>query len=195
MHLRTFLVTGVLAALAGCAAPYKLVPSGATEVANRSMVVTASQAWNRIPKAKDDVKWEEAWTLNGPLLDTVAFVGGLPDGEAVARQKKKDDQQVPHFQASMTPDELVSMVETSYRARGVPVFSVTSVEPTPFLGATGIRMDYAYTLSDKLPRKGRCVMRVENGKLYLMKLEGAESHYFDASLPEFTDMVASAAIH
>jgi hypothetical protein len=31
-------------------------------------------------------------------------------------------------------------------------------------------------------------------KLYLMKLDGVTSHYFDAALPEFDAMVASARL-
>ena len=194
MNIRHSPVLVLLLSLAGCAAPYKLVPPGSTQVAANSMVVTPTGTWNQIPKSADDTRREESWTRNGPLLDTIAFVGGVPDGEAVAKQKKKDDQQVPVFRSSMSPEDLVSMVETSYRARGVPSFSVTAVTPTPFLGATGIQLDYAYVLADSLPRKGRCVLGVRDEKLYMMKLEGAESHYFDTALPEFSAMVESAAV-
>jgi hypothetical protein len=146
-----------------------------------------------MPKGSSDTSWEEAWTKNGPLLDTVAFVGGLPDGNSLARQAKKADQQVPAFRANMSPEDLVSMIEGSYRVGGVTVFDVVNVEPVNFLGKPAIRMDYAFVAGD-LPKRGRCVMSVSDNKLYLMKLEGAASHYFDASSPEFDSMLGSASL-
>ena len=37
-------------------------------------------------------------------------------------------------------------------------------------------------------------VRIVNDKLYVMKLEGAASHYFNASVLEFNDMVSSAIV-
>jgi hypothetical protein len=183
-----------LLALAACVAPYKLVSPGRVAVAKKSMSVLVGEEWNRIPKGKRDTGWDESWTLNGPLLDTIAFVGGLPDGQALVKQLPDDNQQVPTFHRTMTPDDLVSMIESYYRIGGITVFEVKSVEPTPFLGGAAVRMDYDYVSKDELPRKGRCVMRIVNDRLYLMKLEGAASHYFNASVLKFNDMVSSAEV-
>ncbi len=191
--MKTRRLVGLLViAIAGCR-PYTLVNPGPTAVAEQSMIVQPQSAWNRITSARSPNKWEESWTKNGPLLDTVAFVGGLPDGESLVKQEKKADRQVPKFQANMGPDELVSMIESSYRIGGVSVFDIVDVEPGSFLGQPSIRMDYTYVAGDGLPRKGRCVMTVSGDQLYLMKLEGAASHYFDAAAPEFDSMLASAS--
>ena len=189
------LILVLLLGLAGCGPSYTLVQPGPTLVADKSMTVQPVSAWNRIPNGPSDTDWEEAWTKNGPLLDTVAFVGGLPDGKALAKQERKADQQVPTFRANMSPDDLVSMIEGSYRVGGVSVFDVVSVEPVNFLGHPAIKMDYSYVAGDSLARKGRCVMAVSGSKLYLMKLEGAASHYFDAESPEFDSMLTTASIH
>lgn len=191
--MNTRLLVGLLViAVAGCR-PYTLVNPGPTAVAEQSMIVQPQSAWNRMSSTSTRNKWEEAWTKNGPLLDTVAFVGGLPDGESLVKQEEKADRQVPKFQANMGPDELVSMIESSYRIGGVSVFDIVDVEPGSFLDQPSIRMDYTYVAGDGLPRKGRCVMTVSGGQLYLMKLEGAASHYFDAAAPEFDSMLASAS--
>lgn len=191
--MKTRRLVGLLViAIAGCR-PYTLVNPGPTAVAEQSMIVQPQSAWNRMSSTSTHNKWEEAWTKNGPLLDTVAFVGGLPDGESLVKQEKKADRQVPKFQANMGPDELVSMIESSYRIGGVSVFDIVDVEPGSFLGQPSIRMDYTYVAGDGLPRKGRCVMTVSGDQLYLMKLEGAASHYFDAAAPEFDSMLASAS--
>jgi len=48
---------------------------------------------------------------------------------------------------------------------------------------------------DNVRRRGRSMIAVSGGKLYVMSLDGAALHYFDAELPEFEAMVASASIH
>lgn len=193
MRMLRFMILAAPVVLWGCVPTYTLVNPGNNVVAKKSMTVQPATAWNRIPVTPGHIPQEESWTKNGPLLDTVAFVGALPEGKALAMQKQKDDRQVPVFKAGMTPDDLVSMVEGSYRVGGVNVFEVTSVQPALFLGQPGIRMDFSYVMGDQLPRKGRCVMGVVNNKFYLMKLEGAASHYFDASAPEFDQMLQTAA--
>ncbi len=192
---RAVLSFTLLAMLGGCVPTYKLIAPGSVSVAKNSMVVQPASAWNKVPVRPGDIPYEEHWTLNGPLLDSVAFVGALPDGKPLLVQRKKDDQQVPPFRANMTPDDLVSMIESYYRiGQGVNVFDVRSVEPVPFLGKQGLKLDYTYVGGDALPHKGRCVVEVVNGKLYLMRLDGASSHYFDAAALEFGRMISTAQV-
>jgi hypothetical protein len=147
-----------------------------------------------VPAGYQQAQWEEAWTQNGPLLEAVVFITGLPDGKSLVKQRKKADAQVAMFRADMTPDDLVSMIESSYRVGGITVFAVDSVDPAPFLGGTGLRMRYHYAPGDGIGKKGSAVLRVVDKKLYLMKLDGVSSHYYDAALPEFEQLVASARL-
>jgi len=180
--------------LGGCIAPYTLKKAGQTTVANGAFTVNPGSAWNVVPKDASRTEWEEVWTQNGPLLDTVAFLGGLPEGKTVVVQKKKAEKQVPLFRPDMTPQDLASMVEASYRVRGVTVFNVDSVDPVTFMGGLGIKVQFNYAPSNGITRKGSCVLRVIEKRLYVMKLEGVSSHYFDAAVPEFDRLVASAAL-
>ena len=100
--------------------------SGEFDVLLSGVTVTATRAWNSVPAGYQQAAWEEAWTQNGPLLDTVVFVTGLPDGKSLVKQRKKDDAQVAVFRADMTPNDLVSMIETSYRVGGITVFEPSS---------------------------------------------------------------------
>lgn len=193
--LRTLSLLCASLALVACVPTYTLVSPGTVAVAGKGLVVQSQSAWNRIPKNPTNTQWEESWTRNGPMLESIAFVNGLPDGKALLVQPKKADRQVPAFRADMTPDDLVSMVESYYRiGAGASVFEVTSVQPVPFLGAQAVRVDFTYVAGDDVPRKGRCLLRVAGQKLYAMKLEGAASHYFDAALPEFEAIAATAAL-
>lgn len=192
--LRIATVASVIG-LAACAPTYSLVSPAPVSAARGTIRVQPATAWNKVPKGTYDVKWEENWTRNGPLLDGISFIGGLPDGEAIARQRKKDDQKVPVFRAAMSPQDLVSMIESFYRIKaGVSIFETTAVEPVTFLGKPGLRFDYTYVGGDEVKRKGRSLAAIIDGKLYLMALDGTASHYFDAALPEFEAMAAGATI-
>jgi hypothetical protein len=179
--------------LSACIPTYSLVKPAPAAVGDGSMTVTPTSSWNSVPMLGAQA-WEEAWTLNGPMLESVAFVTGVPDGKSLVKQPKKADAQVAVFRANMTPNDLVSMVESSYRVGGIAVFKVDSVDPASFLGGTGLKLRYSYAPTDGIGKKGACVLRVVENKLYLMKLDGVTSHYFDAALPEFDAMVASARL-
>jgi hypothetical protein len=98
------------------------------------------------------------------------------------------------FRADMTPNDLVSMVEGAYRVAGITVFTVDAVDPTPFLAGTGLRMRYHYAPGDGIGKQGSCVLRVVGKKLYLMRFDGVNSHYFAAAQGEFDQMVAGARL-
>jgi hypothetical protein len=191
MKLRILMAVATLS-LGGCMASYELVPAEETFVAGNELIVTPAVAWNMVPSIYDETQWEETWTRNGPLLDSIAFVAGLPEGKTLRKQRRKTDRQVPLFRADMTPQDLVSMVEASYRTRGVTVFDIESVEPVDFLGGKGLNVRFRYAPNDGIAKRGSCVLRVVDKKLYVIKLEGVTSHYFDAAVPEFQKIVASA---
>lgn len=182
------------ALLSGCVVGYQLVPPAPVSVAKGTLKVQPSVAWNRAPHSALDIPQEESWTQNGPLLDAITFVGALKPGESIAKQRPKDDRKVPVFRADMTPQDLVSMVESLYRIKArATVFETTGVKPVTFLGAQGVQFDYNYVGGDEVRRRGRTVMAVVEGQLFLMSLDGAAVHYFDAALPEFEALTASAA--
>jgi len=194
MH-RLLLLIACAFVLTGCVAGYTLVEPKVVPVARGAMKVKPSIAWNRTPKNMYDIAKEENWTQNGPLLDTITFMGGLKDGEAIARQRPKDERQVPVFRANMTPQDLVSMVESYYRIKaGATIFETTGVAPSKLLGSQAIEFNFNYVGADEVKRRGRSLLAVIDGKLYFISLEGASIHYFDAALPEFQRIVESAHV-
>jgi hypothetical protein len=79
-------------------------------------------------------------------------------------------------------------------------YSVIVIEPDISVGLVTAggeieqRQDWTDQARENVKRRGRAVSTVVDGKLYLMLLEGTASHYFDAALPEFQSLVASATI-
>jgi hypothetical protein len=74
------------------------------------------------------------------------------------------------------------------------VFNIESVEPVEFLAGTGVKVRYDYASGIVIPKKGTCVMRVVDQKLYAMKLEAVANPTFDAVVAEFDQVVASARL-
>ena len=140
-----------------------------------------------------DIHEVDDWTLNGPILDEISFVSGLKDNRALIRQRWSANQQVPRFRSNMTPPEIATMLESLFRVRGGAVdFRTLSLQPRPFLGTNGFQLDYEHLDGDEVWRKGRAVGAVVNGRLYMILLDAAKSHYFATTLPDFEALVASA---
>lgn len=175
---------------------YSLVRVSRHSVGDGSLVVTAPRPWNRHrPVLFEDIRDVEDWTLNGPYLDGITFVSGLRNGRTLLRQRRTASQQVPMFRSNMTPPEIAAMIESLYRVRGGAVdFRTLSLQPRPFLGTNGFQFDYEHLDSDELWRRGRVVGTVINGELYMILLDAAKSHYYDATLPDFEAIVASAQL-
>ena len=208
MRNSKLILAAVALALSGCSslggagegfgsAYYSLVRVGSRQVGDGSMAVTAPRPWNRTRKLFlfDDVRWVDDWTLNGPLLDGMSFVSGLPSGKYLIRQRRTEDRQVPKFRSDMSAPEVTAMLESLYRVRGGAVdFRTTSLQPRTFLGTNGFQFDFEHLDSDELWRRGRAVGAVVNGRLYLILFDAARSHYFGSAVGDFEAMAASARL-
>ncbi|UUR08654.1 hypothetical protein [Sphingomonas glaciei] len=175
--------------------PYGLVRAGQTyNVGSGAMSVTSPREWNRQGGFSfNDVRWVEDWTLNGPYLDGVTFVTGLPDNKRLIWQEYKADRQVPRFRSTMTAPEVASLLETLFRVEGGAVeFRTLGLAPRTFLGTNGFQLDFEHLDGDEVWRKGRAVGAVIDGRLYLILLDAARAHYYPQALPDYEAMVRSA---
>jgi hypothetical protein len=179
----------------GFGSPYNLVRARQViNVGSGAMSVTAPREWNRLERSVfTDVRWVEDWTLNGPYLDSISFVAGLPGGKRLIRQEYKADRQVPKFRSDMTAPEVSGLIETLFRVEGGSVdFRTLGLAPRPFLGQPGFQFDFEHLDGDEVWRRGRAVGAVIDGKLYLMMVDAARAHYFATVLPDFEAMALSA---
>jgi hypothetical protein len=201
--LRIAAVAAALAGLSACSgvgageygvSDYAMVRVHRVSVGNGTLSVSAPRPWNRHrPVLFEDIRQVEDWTLNGPILDGMSFVTGLPNGKSLIYQRRTADQQVPPFRSNMTPPEIAAMLESLYRVRGGAVeFRTLSLQPRPFLGTNGFQLEYEHLDTDELWRKGRAVGAVIDGRLYLILLDAARLHYYETTLPDFEAVVASA---
>jgi hypothetical protein len=160
------------------------------------MEVTPGIAWNRSPRGPQEITREENWTLNGPHLDNLTFIGGVKSGEPLVRHQRRSDwRQVPNFRADMSPTDIIGIVETFYRVRGGSVsFDVKSVQPRQFLGGQGFQFDYERLGGDEVRRLGRGAAAVISDRLYMIVFDAAAMHYFPVGLPEAERIMASARL-
>jgi len=193
-HMIKIVLALAALALSGCVPSYTLVRSDKPVTVAGTIKVQPSVDWNKAPAGSSPLLQGEVWTQNGPVLDAIIFLGGVKDGTAIVQQQKKEDRKVPVFQASMTPQDLVAMVESYYRIRaGATIFESENLKPTTFLGAKGLDFTYRYVGSDEVKRRGRTVIAIIDQKLYLMTLDGA-AYYFAAAQPQFESLVTSATL-
>ena len=175
---------------------YSAVSVKRVSVGDDSMSVIPPRPWNRQRHVTfGDIREVDTWTLNGPYLDEIDFVSGLKDNRALIRQRWNANQQVPRFRSNMTPPEISAMLESLFRVRGGAVdFRTLSLTPRPFLGTNGFQIEYEHLDNDELWRKGRVVGAVINGRLYMIMLDAAKSHYYASVLPDYESIVASARL-
>ncbi len=175
---------------------YGLVRPQSVRVGDGGMTVTAPREWNRQRRLFfDDVRWVEDWTLNGPLLDNMSFISGLPHGRYLIQTNRRDAQQVPRFHSNMTAPEIQSMLESAFRVRGGAVdFKTLSLQPRQFVGQPGFQFDFEHLDSDEVWRKGRAVAAVIDGRLYLIMIDAVRSHYYPEALADLEALVASAQL-
>lgn len=87
------------------------------------------------------------------------------------------------------------MVESYYRIRGgATVFETLGVRPGTLGGLPAVQFDFSYLAADEVRRRGRSMIAVRDARLYMISLEAAALHYFDAALPQFDSLVASVTL-
>ena len=205
MRMMKLILAAAMLPLAGCSTmgegadlgAYTLVRVKPTNVGNGSMTVLPPRPWNKQRRFFffDSIQWVEDWTLNGPYLDGITFVSGLPHNHYLVRQRKSDDRQVPKFRSNMTAPEITSILESAYRVRGGAIeFRTLGLQPRQFLGYPGFQFDFEHLDGDELWRKGRAVGAVIDGRLYLMLFDATRSHYYGSALPDFEVMASGARL-
>ncbi len=182
----------MLGVAAPVAAKWTEVAAARTPVAHTALSVVAEAGWNRW--SKHPIKAEELWSLDGPLLNRIVFLGGVADGRPIAREANRKREPLPHFAAAMRATDIAELVERTTRiTEAAPDFTTEVVAPATFAGRPGFRLRYRYTVGE-LTRRGEARGAVIDGRLYLIAYSAPALHYFDTDLPRATAIMDSAQI-
>jgi hypothetical protein len=162
--------------------------------ASARLLITPATGWKKLPTSAEANGWESVWTWNGPQVDRMAAIDGLPAGRSIVSRTPGSNGGVPPFHVGMTSHDLASMLEVAYRTHGVTEFRYDSIEPADFLGGPGVRVRYRYVSGIAFAKRGECVMRIVGGKLYALKLESLANQAFETVAREFDKLVADARL-
>jgi len=180
--------------LAGCA-PYTLIKPERQTVGGVISVQPGVQ-WNKVAMHPYQGKIE-VWTLDGPVLNTLLFFTGVPDGEPLftVRGQSAQQEKPPVFRATMNPLEIRELLEaTAARYFQTTIVEGHDLKPAPVANGEGFRFETRIVGRDEVERDGVFVGTIRNQKLYGAWFQGAKLHYYSRYLPEFDGLVASAQL-
>ena len=180
--------------LAGCAS-YTLIKPERQTVAD-VISVQPGVEWNKLGMHEYQGKIE-VWTLDGPMLNTLMFFTGVPDGEPLftVRTQTAQQEKPPVFRATMNAIEIQELLEaTAARYFQTTIVEGRELKPTPLANGQGFRFETRIVGRDEVERDGAFVGTIRNQKLYGAWFQGAKLHYYARYLPEFDSMVASAQL-
>jgi hypothetical protein len=182
--------------LSACAAPYKAVPEGVNRIGD--LYVVADSGWNLAPyiAASSDRKSTKNWTRDGLLLNTLAFIPAVPDGEALVSNTEKGAV-LPVFRADMLPNEIEELAESTFVrifGEGNAVFDTSDLRPHMFGTHRGFLFNVQARVTESPDYKGIAGAFVADAKLYFMYYLAADPYYYEKDLAAAEAIIRSATL-
>lgn len=169
-----FVFIVVILFLAGCA-KYQLIQGGSTVTVGKSFRVNPEIAWSQYKSGNVHI-----WTINGPALERLMFFPAIEDGEALLDIKPQaGSKEMPKFKSSMTLLDIVDLLEATFARLDTHQFEKQNLEPTPFGGQEGFRIEFSFVEDSGLQRRGVAAGAVKDDKLYMIIYAGAAIHYYE----------------
>ena len=181
MRISKLILLVLVAGIAGCALPaYTLVSVGPNAIAD--MRVQAGGGWNLAPAAFTPNGRADAqtWTQDGPLLDRLVFIPGVPDGEALLNVKE-ESAALPVFRKDMLPNDLEELMESTIVkvfGEGNAAVSTSNLRPQMFGDNRGVVFDMQAKVTESPDYRGTVGAFIANEKLYLIYYLAAEPYYY-----------------
>ena len=180
----------VVLVLAGCASVSK-VEQGDQVVAGR-MAVKLEGPWNRLENLPGIQV--PTWTVDGITVDRLQFFVGIKDGRPLVDLPSGQNRQSVVFQASMQPDQLVSLFERMLTADG-STFTLERAGPAPFLGGQGIRFQYSLVRRiDDVRLSGFGYARIVGGELYAIVYQAPRLGFYPRYQAQVDRMAQTASL-
>jgi hypothetical protein len=195
-HLVAVLV--LAGALAACAT-YTRVDPGRVAVKG-ALTVQAGTAWAKVNRATSDSVLfadsgeDETWTIDGEPLESLMFFAGIRDGQPLMILPSEKGPLAP-FNAKMSPNDVMDLFEAMLtKVTGSVVAQSHNLRPARVGNMPGFRFEVDYTMKDDVDRTLSAAGAVKDGKLYVIAFQGTRLYHYKKYLPEFENIVASAAV-
>lgn len=189
-----YAVIAIFLFVAGCT-PFSVVGPQRVSVKD-AFTVEPDTAWNKINT--QDITGRnraEIWTADGPLLNSLTFFVGVEDGKPLFAQTEEQEKRgkLPVFRNTMTPTDIVELVEASYaRITDSSLMKTQGLRPAKFAGADGFRFDMKYVSKDEVDREAIAAGTVHNGRLYLIVYQGSRLYHYGLRRSQVEHIIESA---
>lgn len=167
-------------------------------VAVQDLKLQADSGWNSAPPfAMQSAGYGSVyWTKDGPLLDRLVIIPGVPDGEPLLVTQQKTAA-LPIFRADMLPNEIEELVESTIVklfGEGQAVVNTANLRPHRFGDHRGVLFDLTATVTDSPGYRGLVGAFIANEKLYLAYFLAATPYYYDKHIASAESVIKSATI-
>ena len=183
--MKRVLSLSAVAVLVAACAHYSLVGPGSVKVADAYSVDTPI-AWNEASQGK-----VRTWTVDGPQLQRLTFVGGLEDGDPLFEVEGDKEKTMPRFHSTMTPLEIKELIEAGLRVSGANQLETYDVRPQAFGSIQGFRFDFSYDLESGLENEGTALAAKKDGKLYVILYTGTRFYYYGKHKDDVERLISS----
>jgi hypothetical protein len=178
--------------LAGCAAPVLKVESGSAMVKER-LLVDVAVPWNQFqhgPYAETPT-----WTHEGVTVDALQFYVGVKDGQLIApTPREPKGARALAFKSTMQTADIVELFQTLWSRDGSQV-SIERIEPAPFMGGDGFKVEYAVVRKrDDVRLQGVAWGAVRGGELFVINYSAPRLAFFARYRPQVEAIARSARL-
>jgi hypothetical protein len=174
--------------LSGCA-QYSLVKAGnITNVGNRFRIDPQID-WS-MSNQNDLI----TWTVDGPILQKVHFFPGIENGKPLIKPPPGSDKTMPVFSSTMTPIEVMDLVEATLARQKALSIKKENIKPAPFGKLDGFRFTFSFSSEEGLEYKGFAAGTIKDQKLYLIVYSGTNIFYYDRYVQVVEKIVDSVEI-
>ncbi len=193
MKTHRILLTGLASALllAGCAS---IAPAPAGPYAIGKSHVSLQKTWSVVtPLMLGLPKEGQVLSINGPYLDRLYILDGLPEGGSLIKAVKKENP-TPVFRKGLTATEQIEFVSDSVAALGYERVVTSRPRPAKMDGKDALRFDLTLRTTGGLDLSGAALAAVVNDKLYLVLFLAPSEHYYQTMLPDVEQIMSSFKI-
>ncbi|MFC4273000.1 hypothetical protein GQF03_07400 [Sneathiella chungangensis] len=184
--MRLLIILLLTLTIASCAPTFQLKKAGQGTMWDSYSVAT-SEDINEL-KAERSVMW----TQDGPILERVEFWAPVAnDNKLPLIYAPGNDERAGKFRSDMTPEEIVELVRNGFSLTvSTPTF-IGNLQPVPFGDLQGYMIDVNLSTKDGADFKGKLLFATMEGKLMVIFFAARETHYYEARLPYFNNIVHS----
>jgi hypothetical protein len=162
---------------AGCAASlggYRLIEPGRQTIAG-AYTVEPARPWSAFARGEPTT-----WTIDGPNLQRLRFIGGIEDGQPLLPNPPllallRVPDRRPRFRTALTLPEVAEIVADGLFGS---LFAPRNIRPAPFGTAPGFRFEVSYATSDGVSREALVAGAVIDRRLHVVVYEGTALHHF-----------------